>query len=61
VPFSPGAKKVFEVASRLASAIGREQVGTEHVLAAITRLSEVGASQILSALDIDLALLGAAR
>jgi len=51
--FSPGAKEVFEDASREAFAMGREQVGTEHLLAAIVRLSEGGACQILRALDVD--------
>lgn len=53
MPFSPEAKEVFEVASRVAFAMGREQVGSEHLLAAITRLSEGGACQILRALNVD--------
>ena len=59
-PFSPGARKLLAVASGAAWTIptargvrGEAILGTEHLLLAVTRLSESGAHQILRALDAD--------
>jgi len=53
MPFSPGAREVFEGASRVAFAMGAERVATEHLLGAFTRPIDGGACQILRALDVD--------
>jgi len=52
IPFSPDARRVFGLASRLALAMG-EPVDTQHILLAITRLSDCGAYRVLRALDVD--------
>ncbi|MGO9899796.1 MAG: Clp protease N-terminal domain-containing protein [Solirubrobacteraceae bacterium] len=59
-PLSSGARKLLEVASGAARAIptargdrGEALLGSEHLLLAVTRLSDSGAHQILCALDAD--------
>jgi hypothetical protein len=59
-PMSPGARKLLKDASGAARAIptargasGEALLGGEHLLLAVTRLSESGAHQILRALDAD--------
>jgi ATP-dependent Clp protease ATP-binding subunit ClpC len=59
-PLSPGARKLLEVAGGAARAIptargdrSEARLGTEHLLLAVTRLSDSGAHQILRALDAD--------
>ncbi len=53
LPFSPEAQEVLRWASRWAFPLGgRDQVGSEHLLAGVVRLSD-GACQILRALDVN--------
>ncbi len=59
-PFSPGARQLLKDASGAARAIrtarsggGEPLLGSEHLLLAVTRLSESGAHQILRALNAD--------
>ena len=53
LPFSPQAKKVLEVSLREASSLGNQQVGPEHLLHGLVRVSEGGASEILRELGAD--------
>ena len=50
MPFSPVAEKVLEVSLREALPLRRNEIGPEHLLLAIVRVPECGASQILAAL-----------
>lgn len=50
MPFSPVAEKVLEVSLREALPLRRNEIGPEHLLLAIVRLTECGACQILAAL-----------
>ena len=50
MPFSPVATKVLEVSLREALPLRRNEIGPEHLLLAIVRVTECGASQILAAL-----------
>ena len=53
IPFTPGAKKVLELALREALSLGHNYIGTEHILIALVRENEGGAARILLDLDID--------
>lgn len=53
VPFSTLAKKVLELSLREVLALGHSHIGTEHLLLAIVRVSEGGASRILLGLGAD--------
>jgi ATP-dependent Clp protease ATP-binding subunit ClpC len=47
IPFTPRAKKVLELSSKEARALGHDYIGTEHILVGIGRENEGVASQIL--------------
>ena len=53
VPFTPRAKKVFELALRESLSLGHMYVGTEHVLLGLVREGEGVAVRILRDLDAD--------
>lgn len=50
--FTPGAKKVLELALREALALHHSYVGTEHILLGLIRLGEDGAAEILTDLGV---------
>ena len=53
IPFSPEAKKALELSAREAQGAGHPYVAPEHVLLAIARAQETGATQVLQALGAD--------
>ena len=53
MPFAPTTKKALELSSHEALACGHEHIGPEHLLLAIVRVEEGGASQILGELGAD--------
>lgn len=53
IPFTPGAKKVLELALREAIAIGHRHIGTEHLLLGLVRDERCSAARILSARGFD--------
>ncbi len=54
VPFTPRAKKVLELALREALQLGRDYIGTEHILLGLVREGQGVAAQILQRLGADL-------
>lgn len=54
LPFTPRAKKVIELASEEAQAMGQDYVGTEHLLLGLLREKEGIAAKILSGMGITL-------
>jgi ATP-dependent Clp protease ATP-binding subunit ClpC len=54
IPFTPRAKKVLELALREALQLGRDYIGTEHILLGLTREREGVAAQVLVKLGADL-------
>ena len=60
LPFTGPANEAIERASREASVLGSERVGTEHLLLALTRDPGGAAARILVQLDVDLAEVRAA-
>ncbi len=53
IPFTPRAKKVLEQSLRECQVLGQQQVGTEHILLALTREREGVAARILREFDAD--------
>ena len=53
-PYTPGAKKVFELSLREAQQLGHSYIGTEHLLLGLVRQSECVAAQVLVSLGVDL-------
>jgi len=53
IPFTPRAKKVLELASREATAMGHRHLGTEHVLLGLAREGEGVAARILLDQGVD--------
>ncbi len=53
LPFTGAANEAVDRASREASVQGAEQIGTEHILLALTRDPAGAAARILLALDVD--------
>jgi ATP-dependent Clp protease ATP-binding subunit ClpA len=53
IPFTPRAKKVLELALREAMSLGRNYIGTEHILLGIVRENEGVAARILLDFDAD--------
>ena len=53
IPFTPRAKKVFEMSLREALSLGHNWIGTEHVLLGLIREKEGVAARILFDLDLD--------
>ena len=53
IPFAPTTKKALELSLHEALACGHEHIGPEHLLLAIVRVEEGGASQILGELGAD--------
>lgn len=53
IPFTPQAKKVFELSLRESSTLGHHHIGSEHLLLALTSMTEGGARQVLAALGAD--------
>jgi ATP-dependent Clp protease ATP-binding subunit ClpC len=53
IPFTPRAKKVFELGLREARSLGDDCIGTEHVLLGVARESEGVAARILLDLGAD--------
>ena len=53
IPFTPRAKKVFELALRESLSLGHNYIGTEHILLALVRENEGVASRILLDFDAD--------
>lgn len=54
IPFTPRAKKTMELSLQEALKLGHNYIGTEHLLLGLLRESEGMASQVLTALGIDL-------
>ena len=54
IPFTPRAKKVLELSSREARQLGRNYIGTEHLLLGLIREGEGVAAQVLVRLGADL-------
>ena len=54
IPFTPTAKKVIELSSEEARALGHNYIGTEHILLGLIREGEGVASQVLVNLGLDL-------
>jgi ATP-dependent Clp protease ATP-binding subunit ClpC len=54
VPFSPEAKKVFELSAREVIRLGHYYIGTEHLLLGLVHESECVAAQLLVELGADL-------
>ena len=52
VPFTPEAKEAFELALRLALALGHNHIGTEHLLLAVGQLKDDAGAKILRALGV---------
>jgi ATP-dependent Clp protease ATP-binding subunit ClpA len=55
IPFTPRAKKVFELSLREALQLGHNYIGTEHILLGLIREGEGVAAQVLVKLGADLA------
>jgi ATP-dependent Clp protease ATP-binding subunit ClpA len=55
IPFTPRAKKVFELSLREALQLGHNYMGTEHILLGLVREGEGVAAQVLVKLGADLA------
>jgi len=55
IPFTPRAKKVFELSLREALQLGHNYIGTEHLLLGLVREGEGVAAQVLVKLGADLA------
>jgi ATP-dependent Clp protease ATP-binding subunit ClpA len=55
IPFTPRAKKVFELSLREALQLGHNYIGTEHLLLGLIREGEGVAAQVLVKLGADLA------
>ena len=53
IPFTPRAKKVFELALREALSLGHNYIGTEHILLGLVRENEGVAARILLDFDAD--------
>ncbi len=53
IPFAAGTKRVLELALGESLAVGRDHLGTEHILLALVRESEGNAARILRDLDAD--------
>jgi hypothetical protein len=53
IPFTPRAKKVFELALREALSLGCDYIGTEHILLGLVRENEGVAARILLDFDAD--------
>jgi hypothetical protein len=53
IPFTPRAKKVFELALRESLSLGHNYIGTEHILLALVRENEGVAARILLDFDAD--------
>ena len=53
IPFTPRAKKVFELALREALHLGHDYIGTEHILLGLVRENEGVAARILLDFDAD--------
>jgi ATP-dependent Clp protease ATP-binding subunit ClpA len=53
IPFTPEAKKAFELSLREALALGHNHIGTEHVLLGLMRIEDGVATQILAGFDVD--------
>jgi uncharacterized Zn-finger protein len=53
IPFTPRAKKVFELALREALSLGQTNIGTEHILLGLIRETEGIGAQILLGFDAD--------
>ena len=56
IPFTPRAKKVFELALREGLQLGHNYIGTEHLLLGLIREGEGVAAQILTSLGLDLSI-----
>lgn len=54
IPFTPRAKKLFELSMREAIQLGHNYIGTEHILLGLVREGEGVAAQVLVALGADL-------
>jgi len=54
IPFTPPAKKTMEFSLREALKLGHNYIGTEHLLLGLLRETDGMASQVLTAMDIDL-------
>jgi ATP-dependent Clp protease ATP-binding subunit ClpC len=54
IPFTPTAKKVIELSSEEARALGHNYIGTEHILLGLIKEGEGVASQVLANLGLDL-------
>ena len=54
IPFTPRAKRVFELSLREALQLGHNYIGTEHLLLGLLKEGEGGASQVLIKLGADL-------
>jgi ATP-dependent Clp protease ATP-binding subunit ClpA len=54
IPFTPRAKKVFELSLRESLQLGHQYVGTEHILLALIREGDGVAAQVLVKLGADL-------
>jgi ATP-dependent Clp protease ATP-binding subunit ClpC len=54
IPFTPGAKKVLELALAESRALGHQYVGTEHILLGLIREGEGVAADVLAGLGVDL-------
>lgn len=54
IPFTPRAKKLFELSLREALQLGHNYIGTEHLLLGLIREGEGVASQVLTTLGADL-------
>jgi ATP-dependent Clp protease ATP-binding subunit ClpC len=50
IPFTPGAKKVLELALQESRALGHNYIGTEHILLALIREGDGVAARVLSGL-----------
>jgi ATP-dependent Clp protease ATP-binding subunit ClpC len=53
IPFTPSAKKMFELALREALALGHNYIGTEHILLGLVRLEDRLAARVLLDLDAE--------
>ncbi|HEY9605131.1 MAG TPA: ATP-dependent Clp protease ATP-binding subunit [Allocoleopsis sp.] len=54
IPFTPKAKRIFELAFKEARQLGHNYIGTEHLLLAITQDKEGVAAKVLENLNVDL-------
>jgi ATP-dependent Clp protease ATP-binding subunit ClpC len=54
IPFTPGAKKVLELALSESLTLGHHYIGTEHILLGLIREGDGVAAQVLSGLGADL-------